>query len=362
MKDNQIRVAQIMGKMNNGGVEAVVMNYYRAINKNIIQFDFIVDEDSLCPQREEIEKLGGRVIFVPSYSHFFKYQKALFNIFRKNNYSIVHSHITTLNIFPLRIAKKCGVKVRISHAHSTAGSGELIKNTIKTILRPFSKLYPTHLFACGEYAGRWLYGNRAFNKGRVCIIKNAIPWERFIYSKSKGEELRTELGIKKNTIVIGNIGRFVPQKNHKFLIKAFKKIHDVNADTMLVLIGDGPLEDNIKKVVNAEGLLDSVMFLGIKSDAAPYYNLFDCFMLPSIYEGLPVVAIEAQFNGLPCFFSDRMTKEVLINDNARMLPLSLKFWNNASSLERVEPNIDALKEYKIENISNKLLCYYEESL
>lgn len=362
MESSQIRVAQIMGKMNNGGVEAVVMNYYRAIDKSKIQFDFIVDEGSCCPQKDEIEKLGGKVIFVPPYSHFFKYQKALQRIFRENDYKIVHSHITTLNVFPLRVAKKCGIKIRISHAHSTAGRGEPIRNAIKYILRLFSKLYPTHLFACGEYAGRWLYGSKSFEKGRVTVIKNAVDSERFRYDSSKGKELRKSLGIKENTIVIGNIGRFVSQKNHMFLIKTFKAIHSINQNTVLAIIGDGPLENKIKRYVEDKKISDSVLFLGIKSNTAPYYNLFDCFMLPSIYEGLPVVGIEAQFNGLTCLFSNRMTKEILINSNSYMLPLSKKRWINIPSLERVEPNANALDEYKINVVSNRLLTIYEEGL
>lgn len=178
-----IRVAQIMGKWLGGGVESVIMNYYRHIDRAKVQFDFLCDEDSTDIPYEEIEKLGGRVILIPPYQKVFKYQKKLVKIFKENNYKIVHSNLNALSFFPLRAAKKAGVSIRIAHSHSTGNKIEWKKNIIKNILRPFSKVYANYYFACTEHAGRWLFGNREYDKGNVYLLNNAIDLYKFKYNK-----------------------------------------------------------------------------------------------------------------------------------------------------------------------------------
>ena len=167
---NPIRVAQIVGKMNGGGVEAVVMNYYRHIDRSKVQFDFLVDSDSTLIPREEIESLGGRVFEVPPYQHVVEYQRELQRLFKQEGWKIVHSHINALSVFPLRAAKKAGVPVRIAHSHSTSGKGEYAKNTLKAVLKTQSNRYPTHRFACSKFAGEWLFGNAA----EFDVVYNAI--------------------------------------------------------------------------------------------------------------------------------------------------------------------------------------------
>jgi glycosyltransferase EpsF len=152
--EEPIRIAHVIGKMVGGGVEAVVMNYYRHIDKSQFQFDFIIDEDSTVVPKEEIESLGGRVIVVPPYQHVFKYRRALITLFKKEKWDIVVSHINTLSIFPLSAAKAMKVPVRIAHSHSTSGKGEFAKNAVKYFLRLFANIYPTERFACSQYAGK----------------------------------------------------------------------------------------------------------------------------------------------------------------------------------------------------------------
>ena len=182
-KEGPIRVAHIIGKWLGGGVEAVVMNYYRHIDRSKIQFDFLCDEDSTNIPYEEIEQLGGRVILIPPYQKVFKYQKELIRIFKENNYKIVHSHINTLSIFPLRAAKKAGVKVRIAHSHSTTNKKEWKKNLLKQVLRPFSKVYATNYMCCSELAGRWLFGDKTYDSGQVYLLNNAINLDKFKYNE-----------------------------------------------------------------------------------------------------------------------------------------------------------------------------------
>ena len=304
MVKKPIRIAQMMTDLNYGGVEMVIMNYYRHIDRTKFQFDFYALEGSTVPQREEIEELGGRVYIVPKYTHLFSYEKVLKN--RLKRYKIVHSNMNTLSVFSLYAAKKAGVPIRISHNHSTAGKGEK-KNIIKYMLRPFSKLFPTELCACARSSGEWVYGKNSHFK----VINNAIDVEKFRYDEEERNKIKRELGIEGKR-VIGHIGRFCYQKNHELLIDIFYKLSKRNPDLVLLLIGEGETEQKIREKVDRLGISAKVLFLGRKQDAYRYYNAMDVFLLPSRYEGLPVVGIEAQAAGLPCIFSDMVTKETKI--------------------------------------------------
>lgn len=315
-----IRVAQIMGKMENGGVEAVTMNYYRHMDRSKVQFDFIVDSDSSFPQEEEIRALGGGVYKVAPYQHIKQNMADMKSIFSEKHYRIVQSNLTTMSVFSLHVAKKCNVPVRICHGHNTASRGETKKNVMKYMLRPFAKMDANYLFACSNYAGSWLYGENAMD--HVRIVHNAVDIEKFGFQPLVRDALREEFGVKDN-IVIGHIGRFVFQKNHEFLIDIFAKVHKMEPRAVLLLIGDGPLEASIKKKVYDMHLDKAVRFLGVRHDVERFYNAFDLFLLPSHYEGLPVVGVEAQTSGLPCIFSDAMTSDTKILDSTKMLRLSL---------------------------------------
>ena len=315
-----IIVAQIMGKWVGGGVESVIMNYYRHLDHSKVQFDFICDEDSTRIPYDEIKKLGGRVFLVPKYQNLPKYLKALEKLFKENQYRIVHSNINTLSVFPLYAAKKAGVPIRISHSHSTSNPKEWKRNLIKNILRPFSKRYATDYFACSELAGRYLFGNKSFDQGKVKIIHNAIDIDKFKFDEVARKKLRKEFGIKDSTIVVGHVGRFVQQKNHTFLVDVFKGYHKKNPDSKLLLVGSGPLEDEIKKKVERLDLKDSVLFLGQRDDINKLYSVMDVFCLPSLYEGLPVVGVESQAAGLPIIFSNGVSHEAIISKNAKIVP------------------------------------------
>lgn len=330
-----IIVAQIMGKWVGGGVESVIMNYYRHLDHSKVQFDFICDEDSTRIPYDEIKKLGGRVFLVPKYQNLPKYLKALERLFKENQYRIVHSNINTLSVFPLYAAKKAGVPIRISHSHSTSNPKEWKRNLIKNILRPFSKRYATDYFACSEKTGIYQFGKR--KSKLVKIIPNSIDIEKFKFRSKDRQEIRAELGIEEDTIVIGHIGRFVETKNHQFIIHSFSKLHQKNPDTKLILIGDGPLLEKTRKTVRDLGLEESVLFLGRKENIAPYYSVFDIFFLPSLYEGMPMSGIEAQVSGLKCIFSSSFSKDTAIipgnvlflsNEDKESLINGVEYFNN----------------------------------
>lgn len=371
MRNNEpIRVAQIMGKWIGGGVESVVMNYYMHIDRTKIQFDFICDEDSTNIPYEEIEKLGGRVILIPPYQKLFKYHNKLKKILNDGNYKIVHSHINTLSIFSLFAAKCADVPVRITHSHSTTNKKEKKKNLLKQALRPFSKEFATDYMCCSELAGRWLFGNKEYDKGNVYLLNNAIDLGKFKYDEKIRSEKRKKLNISDDTLVIGHVGRFVEQKNHRFLIDIFNEIHKQNSNSILLLAGQGPLMEEIKSKVESLGLEKFVIFLGQIDDADKLYQAIDIFVLPSLYEGLPVVGVEAQATGLLCELSSNMTKETKILDTTRFISLdkSAKEWasiilDDYSKFKRYDTTADITKSnfnikketIKLENKYYKLI-------
>lgn len=326
-----VRVAHIVGKMIGGGVESFLMNYYRNIDKEKIQFDFIIDADSTVVPREEIEKLGGRIIEIPPYQKIYSYIKELKKVLEENNYKIVHSHLNALSVFPLYCAYSVKIPIRIAHSHSTTNKKEWKKNIIKNLLRPFSKLFATEYFACSEHAAKWLFGKKSVINKNVIIIHNAIDVEKFKYNDENRNKIRKEYGLE-NKFVIGHVGRFTMQKNHEFLIDVFSEVFKENKESVLLLIGDGPLEDKIRKKVNELGIEKNVLFLGVKENVNEFMQAMDCFVFPSLYEGLGIVLIEAQAASLKCIASTEVPIEVKILNNVEFLDLKnddIIMWKNS---------------------------------
>lgn len=354
-----IRVAQVMGKMLGGGVEAVVMNYYRHIDRERVQFDFLVDADSTLVPRGEIESLGGRVFEIPPYQHASAYQRELVRLFRAERWLVVHSHINTLSVFPLRAAKRAGVPVRIAHSHSTAGKGEVAKNMMKAGLKHFSNVYPTHRMACSRYAGEWLFGRGA----EFEVLYNAIDLSRFAFNAEARARARADLGLVGGQLAVGHVGRFVPQKNHRFLIGAFAELARRRPDAVLLLVGSGEAEVLAESWAAERGVAGRVRFLGQRDDVDRLYQAFDAFALPSLYEGLGLVGVEAQRAGLPCFLSDSITREVDVTGTVRFLPIEDPVvW--ADALCDVEPGVrvparaEDFEDYDIDHAAEGLAALY----
>ena len=300
-----IRVAHVMGKMVGGGVETVVMNYYRHIDRSRVQFDFLVDADSTLVPQSEIERLGGRVFEVPPYQHLIEYQRGLQRLFKQEGWRIVHSHINALSVFPLRAAKKADVPVRIAHSHSTSGKGEHAKNALKAVLKKQANRYPTHRFACSRLAGDWLYGKGVDYE----VLRNAIDLNDFRPDEGDRFQTRDALGVEDEQLLVGHIGRFMEQKNHVFLLEIFREVLRLRPGAVLALVGEGPLLDVARRKARELGIDGSVRFLGARSDAPSLYRAFDVFCLPSLYEGLPMVGVECQASGTPILASDVVTSE-----------------------------------------------------
>ncbi len=364
-----IHVAQVLNRMDCGGIEAVVMNYYRHIDRNRVQFDFYFAEDSSFPQRAELERLGAGIYPIPSYSRVLSYHKALYHAFKAREYKIVHAHLSTMSVFALFAAWRAGVPVRICHNHSAAHWGEGKKTLLKYILRPLNKLFATEYFACGEKAGRWMYGNHCFDTGRVHVMPNAIDIKKFEYDPNARICLRNELNIPQDAFVIGHVGRFVFPKNHLFLLQVLKAVLCLKRNTFLLLVGEGELQEAIRQDVREQGLEDQVVFTGARKDVAKLYSTMDVFCLPSFYEGLPVVALEAQANGLRCVLSDRVPAETDITGENIFLDLhdQLQKWakellaqQNMSHRDKGEQGQEAL--FDIFQNAEKLMKYYFQCL
>lgn len=302
-----IRVAIVAGKVDSGGKKNLIMEYYRHVNREEVQFDFICDSDSQAIPREEIESLGGRVYIIAPYQHIFKNMSDMKRIFKENQYPIVHAYNSTMNLFPMFVAKKCEIPVRISESLSMAHENDW-KTVLKKMLRPMSKWFANYYMACGEDCGRWQFGEKLYNAGKIDIFKTVINTEFNAYNPEVREKTRKKFDWE-DKYVVGHIGRFTAQKNSVRMIEIFAAVARKEPKAILCLIGDGELKNEMFEKIKELNIEKQVKYLGRREDIQQFYNAMDCFLLPSLYEGLPVVGLEAESCGLPMFFSTEITRE-----------------------------------------------------
>lgn len=316
-----IRVLQVFYGMDCGGAENMIMNLYRNIDRTKVQFDFLVHTEKECFFDKEILSLGGRIFHAPRYNvanHFF-YKKWWDKFLTEHReHTVVHGHMYSIAPIYLLVAKKHGVTTLI-HSHSTSELAG-IKELIKSQLRKRAKNSADYLFSCSAAAGMWLYGKEAVEKENHYILKNAVDTDRFLYNENTRNEVRKEFNIEKK-LVIGHVGRFMEAKNHKFLLDVFAEVLKTDEKAVLLLVGGGSLENEIKAKAENLGVLDKVIFTGVRNDTHRLLQAMDCFVFPSIYEGLPVAVVEAQAAGIPCIISDSVTEEVCVTELATMLSL-----------------------------------------
>lgn len=302
-----VRILHVVTDMNRGGIETMLMNYYRQINRNKIQFDFLVHRETKAEYDDEIESLGGQIYRMPRLNPLsLKYYNELSCCLKNNKYEIIHSHIDCMSAYPLKIAKKSGIPVRIAHAHST-NQDKNWKYPIKYISFRKIPLYATDYFACSEKAGKWMFPGHDF-----LVLKNAIDINKYVPNEKNRENIKKEFGIKNNSLVIGHVGRFSYPKNHSFLIDIFYCIKKYRPDSYLMLIGGGKDMINIRQKVKQLKLENNVIFTGLRSDVHILMQAMDIFVFPSIYEGLGMSVIEAQAAGLPCVISNEVPKECIV--------------------------------------------------
>lgn len=365
MNDKKKVLWVLGGVMSYGGIELFTMNHLRHFDYKKFEVSILIHgfEDGVFD--DELRELGVKKFHIPVKSkNPVKYFYKLNQFFKSHKFDIVHTHLDAMGSVILKYAKKYKIKTRIAHSHNTA---HLTRNPLKILLNEIARysirLFATDYLACTLEAATWLYGNKIIESGEFTLIKNAISLDRFIFSPEERRQLRNQYKILNNETVIGHIGRFDFQKNHDFIIHLFQNLVKITKEHKLVLIGKGHLEKNIIELLHDFQLEDKVIIIPPQKDVERYYNMFDKFILPSHFEGLGMVAIEAQINGLPCYVSDQIPSDVKITNHLWHLPLShLEVWvdNLMSETKRSEIDLDAISRsgYEISQSAKKLMDYY----
>ena len=327
-------ILHVVGRLDIGGAESRIMDLYHNIDREKVQFYFVQHTKDRCAFEEEVERLGGKVYHVPRFNvkNYFSYKKAWKDFFREHpEIQVVQGHMTSTAAIYLPIAKKAGVEVTIAHARS-AGVDPGIKGKITRFLR--RNLYEKcdYRFTCSEMAGEAVFGDQNQIPRKAAFIPNAIDVDKFKFDEETREQIRYELGLK-DKFVIGHVGRFAHMKNHKYMLQILKQCIEIEKEkklpeTMLMFLGDGELKEEMMKQAAAMGISSRVLFMGNRRDVYRYYQAMDYFLLPSLYEGLPGTAVEAQASGLPGIMSDTVTREALVTEllQVRSIKEDPKVW------------------------------------
>lgn len=303
-----LRILHVVVNMNRGGAEMLLMNLYRNIDREKVQFDFLTCRKGVFDQ--EITMMGGRVYRIPYVTEIgqrgFSRELRYF-LSTHSDYKVIHSHLDKMSGLVLWAAKKEGVPIRIAHSHNTESEGNHLVKMYKWYIGNYVNRSATHLYACSDAAAKWLFGHRS---SQAELLKNGIDTDKFQFQAHVRTATRQALGIAKDAFVIGHVGRFSHQKNHMFLLNVFARVHKEFPFAVLLLVGDGELRDEITERIKALNIQNQVKILGVRADIPELLQAFDVFVFPSFHEGLPVTLVEAQGAGLPCIISDRITEEV----------------------------------------------------
>lgn len=313
-----VKVLQVLDYVNhNSGVSAVVMNYFSHMDRDKVQCDFLLFEKEENEISREIVRCGGRIYTSgkPAGKSILNYRKRVDEFFAQHvgEYEVVHIHIPNAAFTVLRSAKKYGVPVRILHSHNARGADGTVKKIRNFLLNKWGIRYANRYFACSEAAGVYLYGKRKMEKHQVWVINNAIDLKRYAFREERREQIRRQYGIGPEEMLLGNVGRFVEQKNQIRLLEIFAEA-EKKLGAKLILLGDGELKEDLRNKAEQLGIAEKVIFAGVVDDVENYLSAMDVFLLPSLYEGLPVVCVEAQAAGLPCLVSANVTREIRLTD------------------------------------------------
>lgn len=363
-----IRILHSVSNMDRGGIETMLMNYYRHMDRSKVQFDFLCNKRTPGAYDEEIEKLGGKIYRMPGFNPFkyAGYVKRMRAIIEENGYGIIHVHNGPMGLYALNAAKRSGVRCRVYHAH---GAG-LVKHKMVLfkylckVLIPFNL---THRYACGVAAAQYYYGKRVVRRRDYTFIPNAIELDRYVFNPEARQEMRLTYGLE-GRHVIGHIGRFTAEKNHVLLLRIFSEMKKADPKAYLVLVGDGELRRKVQDQACAMGLKEDVLFVGSVPNAHEWYQAFDVMVMPSLREGLPVVGVEAQTADLPCIFSDAITREIGLLEKVQFVSLAapVECWVEAiqRALEHHERgcvrDVIAARGYDVKAEAEKLQDRYIE--
>ncbi|MRB58147.1 glycosyltransferase [Bacillus thuringiensis] len=346
----KINILHLVPGLDAGGIEMMLLNYYKYMDRDKVQFDFAMFFDSVGLTGREFEKMGSTIYHLtPKSQGFKKYRDELLEILKRNKYDIIHAHQNYMSFIPLYYAKKHGIEVRIAHSHSTSVDNSNLMNPFLRMAGIYlNNFTSTYNMSCGIEAGKYIFGKTAFKKGNVKVLPNAIETNKFSFSQINRDKIRQELNIE-GKFVIGNVGRLSEEKNHVFLLEMFKEIYARENNSCLVIVGEGDLDENLKELARGLGIENHVYFLGRRNDVNVILSAFDAFILPSFHEGFPVVCIEAQTSGIKCFFSDKIPREVSVTDRTEFISLnkSAQYWADCIIKTALNYNrIDKQKDIK----------------
>ena len=321
-----INVLHIMAGVDAGGISTVVLNNYKNIDRRRIHFDIAITTDMVGQNGEQLMELGVKIYKIPLKSNGIKaYQQAIKDILRNVHYDAIHVHENETSYIALKVAKEEGVPIRYAHAHTTSPSMSLkeeIKRLSGCVLNTF---FATRVIACGELAGIRVYGKTAMRSKKGFVLPNAVNLHKFSFDFQKREKYRHVLDIENKYCII-MVGRFSYQKNHPFALELLKQYHDINPNAVLLLVGNGEEEERIKQIIIQNGMDEYVRILGRRNDVEFLYQAADVMILPSHYEGFPVVAIEAMATGLPIIISTEVTDELKFGNAVFYEPLEISKW------------------------------------
>lgn len=352
MKISKKKILHIVGAMNMGGTETMLMNIYRNIDRSKFQFDFISYSDKNSYYDDEIKELGGNIIKLKNP----KSIKELYKSIKENGpYDVVHAHTLFNCGIAMIAAKKCGVRIRISHSHTNLDSNDsIIKQLYMNLMRFSINMNSTKLLACSNSAGNYLFGKRYIKDDKYSYFPNIIDYSKFINNDDKNvKKFKYEVDLT-NKIVMGHIGRFIDSKNHKFLIDILKNMTDKDIDASLLLVGDGPMKSEVEKLAKEKKVYDKIKFVGIRDDISIMLQSMDVFVFPSMYEGLGLVMLEAQASGIPCVVSQAIQPEA---------DLGIGLVKKLSLEDRVDIWVDNILKSvnKKERDKNKIIKAFETS-
>lgn len=340
-----IKVLMIVHEMNRGGIENFIMNLYRNIDRNKINFDFVEHTNKKCAFDDEIELLGGKIYRCPDYRviNHFEYSKWWNSFFKEHNeYKVIHSHLDSSANIHLRIAKKYGL-ITIAHSHSSS-EGFGFRAIVKSFLKIGFNNCCDYKFACSKEAGEWLFGKKVCYK----VLNNGIESEKYIFNENQRNLLRNHLNIKNDEFVLGHIGRLDKNKNVTFILDILKELNDLGIKSKFVSAGQGSEYDCLVSKSKELNIENDVFFLGLRDDINDVVQLFDVFVFPSVYEGLGIATIEAQASGLKCLLSDTIPKEVDITGDVEFMSLG-------NSPKEWAEKIKTMLPYKRENTKQKII-------
>ena len=366
------RVLCLVSAMNAGGAETFLMKLYRNLDTAKYQMDFCVNVEKEGLYDAEILGRGGKIFRIPSKSESFReFSEKLSRIVRENNYkNVLRVTSNGMGFYDLYVAKKAGAKNCIARSSNSSDGGGFKVKAAHKIGRALYQKYVDVEIAPSDLAAIYTFGEKDYKNGKVTILPNGISFEQYGFSATERERIRKEFGISEDSFVIGHIGRFTEQKNHKFLIDIFSEVCKTRENAVLLLVGEGELQSEIREKVNAAGLADKVIFAGVRRDVPALLSAMDLFLLPSLYEGMPNVLIEAQASGLACIVADTITAQATLTPSVTRLPLgSAQAWSNqiekvfsgvnpeSEDVSKIRNSQSLPEEYDIRRVAEKFVSF-----